>query len=227
MSGISTELRIILGIVATFAGILSAAIGNVLAINIAHFFTKHGRKPNPRPIRLWVIFYCSAFVSVMLGALAAFAPTSPDKPNSTPTVIATPSYPSEIRLVPSGDQNIVVKLGDKSISSGDVIPLNETITVIFKILNNGSSPTMIKTLVIGARGPGAKCENTNAEKWTAPDNPFPAPANITIQPGEEYEYQGSRAFYQPGEYFLEPNVQGSNGTWGGIQPFSCIDITVK
>ena len=142
--------------------------------------------------------------------------------------IATLSYSSNsFRLIPIGDQNIVVKLGDQSLSPGDVIPLNETITVIFKILNNGTSPVTINALVIGSRGPGVNCENKNVEKWSAPDNPFPTPRNITIQPGEEYEYQGSRAFYVPGKYFLEPIIQGPSGSWGGIQPFSCISIIVE
>jgi hypothetical protein len=143
--------------------------------------------------------------------------------------ISTPAYSSDsIRLIPIGDENILVKLGSDSLAAGDVIPLNETITVIFKILNNGTSPITIKALVIGSRGPGVNCGNPNVEKWSAPDVPFPTPTptNITIQPGEEYEYTGSRAFYLPGKYFLEPIVQGSNGNWGGIQPFSCLSITI-
>lgn len=227
MSSISAELRIILGIIATLAGILSAAIGNVLAINIAYFFTRRGRKPNPRPVRLWIVFYFSAFVSVSLGALAAFAPTLPTKADPLVT-IATPTNPSaSIRLVPIEGQNIVVELVNYPLSQNEVIPPNETIIVTFKILNNGISPTTIKSLVIGARGPGVSCENKNAEKWSAPDVPFTASENIIIQPGEEYEYRSSRAFYLPGKYFLEPIMQGPNGNWGGIQPFSCVDITVE
>jgi len=223
---ISTDMRVVFWIVAAIAGGLSAIIGNVLAINIVYFFSKRGRPPTQRPIHIWITFFIGLAISIVFGALAAFAPVLPNEIDST--VVATPSYSSNsIRLIPIEDQNIVVKIGSQSLTPGDVIPLNETITVIFKILNNGTSPVTIKGLVIGSRGPGVSCENTNVEKWSAPDNPFPTPTNITIQPGQEYEYHGSRAFYLPGKYFLEPIIQGPSGEWGGIQPFSCLSITVE
>ncbi len=74
MPSISTDARIIFWITAALAGILSAAIANVLAINIAYFFTRRGRKPNPRPFRLWMAFYFSATFSIAFGAFAAFSP---------------------------------------------------------------------------------------------------------------------------------------------------------
>lgn len=228
MTGISTDTRVILWIVAAIAGGLSAIVGNVLAINIVYFFSKKGRRPTQRPIQIWMIFFIGLAMSISFGALAAFAPALPNQVDTISATTATPANPpTDIRLIPIEGQNITVKLGAQSLSLGEVISLNAKVTVIFKILNNGSSPATIKSLVIGARGPGVGCKNKNVEKWSAPDNPFPASANITLEPGKEYEYQGIRAFYQPGKYFLEPIMQGPNGNWGGIQPFSCIDITVK
>ena len=217
MPSISTDTRVVCWIVAAIAGGLSAIIGNVLAINIVYFFSKRGRPPTQRPIHIWIIFFSGLTISILFGAFAAFAPVSSNGIDNTLGAIATPSYDSNsIRLIPIGNQNIVVKLGSQSLSPSKVIPLNETITVLFKILNNGTAPVTIKALVIGSRGPGVNCENKNIDKWSAPDDPFPTPANITIQPGQGYEYQGSRAFYLPGMYFLEPIIQGSSGAWGGI-----------
>jgi hypothetical protein len=213
VSSISTDTRVILWIVATIAGALFAVIGNELAKNFVYFFSRRGRPPAKRPILVWVIFFLSLAISIVSGAFAAFAPAPPYSANN-------------IRLVPIGDQYIIVKLGNQSLSADDVIPLNEQVTVMFKILNNGISPVTIRGLVIGSRGPGVNCENPNVEKWSAPVISFPTPRDITIQPGEEYIYEGSRAFYLPGEYFLEPIIQGPSGNWGGIQPFSCISITV-
>jgi len=56
---------------------------------------------------------------------------------------------------------------------------------------------------------------------------FASPTNIILQPGQKYIYKESRAFYIPGNYFFEPVLQGPNGDWGGIVPFSCMDITIQ
>ena len=77
MPTIQADTRILFGIIAAIAAILSAAIGNVLAINIVYFFARQGPRPIKQPIRLWFIFYFSASISVFLGSLAAFAPAPP------------------------------------------------------------------------------------------------------------------------------------------------------
>jgi len=225
MIEISDKLRVLFWVVAALAGILSAAIGNVLAINIAYFFTRRGRKPNPRPARLWAVFYLSALISILLGAFAAFSPTSQKEPAPISEATAT-NPPTSLRLVPIEGKNLVVEVGNRVLTQSETIPPNETITVTYKILNNGAAPASIKSLTIGSRGPGVGCDNKNAEKWSAPDNPFATIENITLMPGEEYEYQASRSFYLDGEYFLEPILQGPNGDWGGIQPFSCVTFSV-
>ncbi len=229
MPSIPVEIRVLFWIAAAMASGLSALIGNVLAINIVHFFSRQGRPPTPRPTHIWIMFYVGLALSIGFGALAAFAPASSSETGNSPVAAGTPAYSSnDLRLVPTDGQNIVVKRGSRILSLNGVIPLNETVTVHFTILNNGPSLVTIKGLVIGARGPGVTCENKNVEKWSAPDNPFPTDVNIAIQPGKSHEYQRNLGvFYVPGRYFFEPIIQGPGGAWGGIQPFSCIDITVR
>ena len=86
------ELKLILGIVAAFAGVLAGIIGNVLAINIVYVFTRRGRKPNPRPKLIWLMFYLSAFIFIVFSSVAAFAP-SPDTSN----VVLAPNTPEPLR----------------------------------------------------------------------------------------------------------------------------------
>jgi hypothetical protein len=138
-------------------------------------------------------------------------------------------YPSgSIGLVTTNDQRIFVTTADNHpISSGDTIKTQDVITATFKIMNTGIYPVTIRSLVLGARGPGVSCENKNEQKWAAPDNSFPPTTNLRLEPGQEYEYVGSRSFYKPGTYFLEPVFQDAKGKWGGIHPFSCINIVVE
>jgi len=76
MLSISTDIRVTLWIVAAIAGGLAAVIGNVLAVNVVYLFTRRGRPPTRRPIHIWTIFFLSLGISIGLGSLAAFAPSS-------------------------------------------------------------------------------------------------------------------------------------------------------
>jgi len=97
----------------------------------------------------------------------------------------------------------------------------QEVVVSFKLRNNGSQPVVIKRLVAGARGPGAKSQG-----WGAPNVDFPAVENLTLQPGQAYEYQQRRTFDQPGDYFVEPAMQGEDGKWGGIWPWPRVEFEV-
>jgi hypothetical protein len=116
--------------------------------------------------------------------------------------------------------------------NGRVLSAAETVTaytpirVAFQVLNNGTGPLTLRGLTIGVRGPGVTCRDKNTVRWSAPDVPFPAATNLTLQPGEKYEYRGSRAIYLPGTYFFEPVMQNTAGNWGGIPPFSCVELMV-
>lgn len=116
---------------------------------------------------------------------------------------------------------LTLETANRVISSGDSVRIGEVATVTFRILNNDVHPVTIKTLVIGAKGPGA-----HAAGWRAPDVPFPPIKNLVLQPGEVYEYRGSRSFYEPGDYFVEPVFQDAVGRWSGIQPFTRIEFSV-
>ena len=146
--------------------------------------------------------------------------------NSSP--VPTPTNPQmDIELVPTNGQRILVEAKDQIVFPGNVVKTGISVTVSFTIINNGANVAYIRSIVIGARGPGISCEDKNSQKWAAPQMSFASPANIILQPGQEYIYKESRAFYIPGNYFFEPVVQGPNGDWGGIVPFSCVDITVQ
>jgi hypothetical protein len=98
-------------------------------------------------------------------------------------------------------------------------PLTPIFSLFFKTSEiNMASPKL--TLMISG------CKDPSAKKWSAPDNPFPPMQNITLQSGKIFEYRGSRSFYLPGTYFLEPIFQDETGQWNGIEPFTCVDIQV-
>jgi hypothetical protein len=133
---------------------------------------------------------------------------------------------ASVELIAVNGSRITVTTDDRVLSSGDTIRTQQSVTVTFRILNNGPHPATIRSILIGARGPGVSCKSRNREKWAALNSDFPSAVAIRLDPGQEYEYRGSRAFYKPGVYFLEPVFQDSRGVWGGIPPFSCIDIYV-
>ncbi|MBI1800367.1 MAG: helix-turn-helix transcriptional regulator [Chloroflexi bacterium] len=141
------------------------------------------------------------------------------------TILALREHPiSENGLVlldgPS-DRLIQVEANGRAILSGDHVKAGELVTVTFAVRNNDSRPVRINSLVIGARGPGAK-----EKGWSAPIVPFPGLSNILLKPGERVEYRQSQVFRQPGDYFVEPNAQDVLGNWGGIQPFTRIEFSV-
>ncbi len=140
----------------------------------------------------------------------------------------TPQNPqTDIELVTTNDQRILMEADKQVITPGGAIKLGASLTVTFTIINNGANLATIKSLVIGARGPGVSCQDKNDKRLAAPNMPFPSPANIVLQPGQEYKYEGSRAFYIAGNYTFEPVMQGPNGDWGGIAPFACVDLNVQ
>lgn len=124
------------------------------------------------------------------------------------------------------EQRVIVSTQAGVLSSGASVRVNDPVTVRFKILNNDLHPVFVKTLVIGARGPGVRCDDGNSKKWSAPTQPFPTATDFSIEPGQEFEYVGTRVFYEPGTYFVEPNIKDAAGRWGGIQPFTCINLVV-
>ena len=192
--------------------------------------------------RIWKGLSLSAIVALALGVLGFVANITgilsffgltwnPFANHPTPvlsSLTSTAQNPqTDVELVTTNGQRIYVEAGNQVVPPGGTINIGESLTADFTIINNGTNVAIIKSLVIGARGPGVSCEDKNSQKWTAPEMPFPSPTNIVLQPRQQYRYEGSRAFYIPGNYFLEPVLEGPNGDWGGIVPFSCIDIIVQ
>jgi hypothetical protein len=132
----------------------------------------------------------------------------------------------QLQLVQASAARIQVESAGRSLVSGDSVPVHTPITVTFQVMNNGVDPIRLRALTIGVRGPGVTCRDSNAQRWSALDAPFPAITGLILSPGQMYEYQGSRALYLPGAYFLEPVEQDASGHWGGIPPFTCVDLTV-
>jgi len=132
----------------------------------------------------------------------------------------------EIQMVGDAGRRIHVEANGRVLSSAETVPAYTPIRVTFQVLNNGTASFTLRALTIGVRGPGVTCRDKNTVRWSAPDVPFPAVANLTLQPGEQYEYRGIRAIYLPGTYFFEPVMQNTAGDWGGIPPFSCVELTV-
>lgn len=132
----------------------------------------------------------------------------------------------EVQILGETGQRIRVEADGRVLSTGETLPAYTPIRIVFQVVNNGMGPITLHALTIGVRGPGVTCHDKNTIRWAAPDVPFPAVTDLTLQPGQTYEYRGTRALYLPGTYFLEPVQQGTDGKWGGVPPFTCVDLTV-
>jgi hypothetical protein len=66
--------RLLIGLIGGVGLVLAGLIGQALWANIVYLFTRRGRKPKSRPLRLWITFYISVIVSVALGVFASIAP---------------------------------------------------------------------------------------------------------------------------------------------------------
>ncbi len=137
-----------------------------------------------------------------------------------------PNVRGEVQIVGDAGRRIRVEANGRILSADETVPAYTPTRITFRVLNNGIAPIVLRSLTIGVRGPGVTCRDKNTIRWSAPDVPFPAATNLTLQPGEMYEYRGIRALYLPGTYFLEPVRQDTAGNWGGIPPFTCVDLTV-
>ena len=119
-----------------------------------------------------------------------------------------PSQAGRVELAGTGNHRVRVETVSRVLSSGDTIQTHEVITATFRILNSDSHVITIKALIIAARGPGVSCKDKNEKKWSASDYSFPPITNVTLRPGLDYEYRGTRVFESPGAYFLEPVLPG-------------------
>jgi len=119
--------------------------------------------------------------------------------------------------IPTGS---LVVVGGLHLSATDV-QVGQTIEASFRVRNDANYTIVIRQMEASARGPDARRLN-----WNAREVDFPAVTNLTLRPGEEYEYRQSRSFDQPGDYFAEPVYLNEAGKWGGILPYNRVWFTV-
>lgn len=131
-----------------------------------------------------------------------------------------------VSLVTGRGGSVRVASAQGRLTSGSIIKVGTAVTVTFKVVNNGIDAVTLPRLMIAAKGPGVSCGDSTKTRWAGPNAEFPVATAVKLAPGQEYQYLESRAFYLPGKYFLEPLLKAPNGSWNGISPFTCIDLTV-
>lgn len=120
MPSISTNLRTLLWIIATFTGIVSAILGGELAKNVVYWLSRRGRPPTSRPPRVWLVFSLTTITTIIFGALAANAPAASEQAN-TPLSSSQNIQSSEVRTsIP------VVTLVPSKTATPSVIPFTQT-----------------------------------------------------------------------------------------------------
>jgi hypothetical protein len=82
----------------------------------------------------------------------------------------------------------------------------------FKLANAGSEPLSFARLVVGARGPD--CVPADWSCTARPDHPVVD--NLTLAPGEAYQYSATRAYADNGRYFVQVSFIGEAGVWEQI-----------
>jgi hypothetical protein len=82
----------------------------------------------------------------------------------------------------------------------------------FELANAGTEPLSLARLVVGARGPD--CVPADWSCTARPDHP--AVDNLTLAPGEAYQYSATRAYADNGRYFVQVSFIGEAGVWEQI-----------
>jgi hypothetical protein len=169
--------------------------------------------------RLWIsLLILGLGLSLASVTLALLTKTQID-PSSEVGVVSLISPSNDVLSIKTSNQTIVAR---GEVTAITPIKVGEMVTVFFAIQNSDTHPIRIKSLGCGAQGPS----NRKAD-WSDPMAPFPTVSDIFLQPGEIYEFRQSRAFFAPGNYFVEPTMEDALGRWGGVQPFSRINFVVK
>ena len=132
----------------------------------------------------------------------------------------------ETRLVGEEGQRISIATNRGGWQPGEPIRVGEMVTVSFTVENIDDHPITFQRLGMGGRGPEATCKQPKEQKWSWQNTPFSEAENLIVQPGERYTYIASRVYSKPGSYFVEPILQDVFDRWGGVPPFSCVDLMV-
>jgi transcriptional regulator with XRE-family HTH domain len=118
-----------------------------------------------------------------------------------------------VQIMPLPGQGPIVT-GALNFTEPDILNDGRQQTISFKVRNSGPQVIYLNGLTAAVRGPEVCSLNWNAVVFD-----FPVVSNLTLRPGEEYQYRSSRAFDLPGYYFAEPVLLDHNGRWAGIWPY--------
>lgn len=114
----------------------------------------------------------------------------------------------------------------QKMATGLQVQANDLVTTSFTITNRCTETITLGQLRAGGRM-YRSCANLNEDKWDSNVIvEFDAVRDVTLDPGQSYTYQQSRAFSEPGMYFVEPLKQGGSKPWGGFSPSICSDLEV-
>ena len=91
-------------------------------------------------------------------------------------------------------------------SRSDEYTTEDTSASSFVVKNNDSKAVTIKGLSVAAK-------HENGTRYD-----FPSVTNITLQPGQEYEYYGKRILPAAGTYTIWAQVMDANGKWSSVWP---------
>jgi hypothetical protein len=89
---------------------------------------------------------------------------------------------------------------------------NQQVPAQFEIANAGTEPITLGRLVVGARGPD--CVPATWDCTRRPDYSFVN--DLTLAPGESYEYSATRSFTENGRYWVQVSFIDEAGEWQQI-----------
>lgn len=137
------------------------------------------------------------------------------------------SYTGNVSLYKAHPEDDYVKIigsDGRVISNGGGIKLGEQVAFKFIVQNSDNRLIIIPWMVMGARGPGVFELGDNG--WDAPEIGFNYQFYTVLNVGNIAVYQDTRAFFQEGDYFVEPIYADIRG-WHGIRPYARVYFRVE
>lgn len=102
--------------------------------------------------------------------------------------------------------NVVVSKSLTVAPGGGPYPLGQTLNGTFSITNRGNTSVSMKQVLIGGRV-GNTCPNDVCPDFS------PIPGNVTLAPGQTYDYSGRINLSQPGSYTFYVAYETPEGKW--------------
>lgn len=108
--------------------------------------------------------------------------------------------------VTSIQPNVVVSKSLTLVPGAGPFPLGQVVNGTFTIANRGNAPLTMRQVIIGGRL-GGNCPNNVCPDFS------PIAPNITLNPGQIYNYSGRIALNQPGSYTFYVAYETLDGKW--------------